>query len=482
MTKVETVSIETKFEQMMQDLHVPGAAIAVVKDGKVILSKGFGYRNVKKKQPVTPQTRFAIGSSTKAFGTFSLSLLAQQKKFDWDAPVESYLPSFSLSDKIASSMITGRDLAAHRSGVGRHDVLWYSFPLNREEIVEKIQHLPLDAPFRTNFLYNNLMYATISSLVETITNQKWEQYVTENMLQPLGMDHTNFSVTDSQHTDDYALPYKEKDGDVSEIPFFNLDTIGAAGNINSTIEDMAKWVLLHLNSGKVDNHELLAPDLLQQMYTPHNTVPDQPPFSIPESPLNSYGLGWFLSSYRGYKIVHHGGNIDGFSALASFIPSENIGLVILTNVDGSLLPSYMANEIYDELLELEPIDWHKRAVENTAAFKEMLKEVTQSLPEQIKDTKPSHPLKDFTGTYEHPAYGTLEIYENNEDLHIKFLDIAVPLVHYHYDMFSASFEWMQFEMSTLLTYQMDTAGKFQKVQLHLPVLLTMKPITFTKVN
>jgi CubicO group peptidase (beta-lactamase class C family) len=485
MTKVETVqasSLETKFEQMMKDLHVPGAAIAIVKDGKVILSKGFGYRNVEKKQPVTPQTRFAIGSSTKAFGTFSLSLLAQQNKFDWDAPVQSYLPSFSLCDKLASDQITGRDLAAHRSGVGRHDILWYSLPLSRKEIVEKIKHLPLDAPFRTNFLYNNLMYATTSSIVEKITNQTWEQYVTENMLQPLQMNHTNFSVIDSQHTDNYALPYTEKDGDTIEIPFRNIDTIGAAGNINSTIEDMAKWVLLHLNQGKIDDHQLLAPELLQQMYTPHNIVPDQPPFSIPESPLNSYGLGWFISSYRGYKIIHHGGNIDGFSALASFIPSENIGLVILTNVDGSLLPSYMANEIYDEFLGLESIDWHKRAVKDAAMFKEIIKQVTQSLPEQIKDTKPSHPLQDFTGTFEHPAYGTLEVYESNNELHIKFLDIDIPLAHYHYDMFSSTFDWMQIKMSILLTYNMNTEGNFQEVQLHLPVILSMKPLIFTKVD
>ena len=175
--------------------------------------------------------------------------------------------------------------------MSRHEALWYSSSLSRKDLVEKIKHLPLDAPFRTAFLYNNLMYATISYIVENITNQTWEQYTTEHILEPLNMRHTNFSVNDSQTTDDYALPYIENDGEIKAVPFRNIDTVGAAGCINSTIEDMANWVLLHLNEGKFGDHELISSELLQQMYTPHNSIPDQPVLSLPESPLNSYGLG-----------------------------------------------------------------------------------------------------------------------------------------------------------------------------------------------
>ena len=188
MSKIKTPVLSTlqhQVEEMMKALHVPGAAIAVIKDGEVIISEGFGYRNIERKEAVTPQTRFAIGSATKAFGTLSLSLLAQQKKFNWDTPVQSYVPNFSLSDMLANSQVTGRDLASHRTGVSRHDALWYSSSLTRKDFVEKIKHLSLDAPFRTAFLYNNLMYATISYIVENITNQTWEQYVTEHILDPL---------------------------------------------------------------------------------------------------------------------------------------------------------------------------------------------------------------------------------------------------------------------------------------------------------
>lgn len=148
--------------------------------------------------------------------------------------------------------------------------LWYSSSLSRKDLVEKIKHLPLDAPFRTSFLYNNLMYATISYIVENITNQTWEQYATEHILEPLNMRHTNFSVTDSQTTEDYALPYIENDGEIKEVPFRNIDTVGAAGCINSTIEDMANWVLLHLNNGKFGDHELISSELFNKCI--HHTI------------------------------------------------------------------------------------------------------------------------------------------------------------------------------------------------------------------
>ncbi|WP_263704962.1 serine hydrolase [Bacillus thuringiensis] len=485
MSKIETpvmTSLQTTVEKMMKDLNVPGAALAVIKDGEVIISEGFGYRNLETKDAVTTSTRFAIGSSTKAFGTLSLSLLAQQAKFNWDSPVQTYIPNFSLSELLASSQVTGRDLASHRTGVSRHDALWYSSSLTRKDIVEKIKHLSLDAPFRTAFLYNNLMYATMSYIVENITNQTWEQYVTEHILNPLNMDQTNFSVTDSQTTDDYALPYVENNGEIKEVPFRNIDTVGAAGCINSTIEDMANWVLLHLNKGKFGNHELISPELLQQLFTPHNSIPDQPALSLPESPLNSYGLGWFISAYRGYKMIHHGGNIDGFSAFVSFMPNENVGLVILTNAGGTLLPIYLANQIYDELLGLETIDWHKRAVEDSEKMKEMMKESTESIPEQMKGTTPSHKLEDYTGTFEHPAYGTLQVYKRDDSLFVQFMEMDIQLTHHHYDIFSAKVDLFQMKMNLLFAYEMSVNGEFPSLQLHVPAMLSTQPLAFKKIK
>ncbi len=483
MAKIETPvigNLQTKVKMMMNDLHVPGAAIAVIKDGEVMISEGFGYRNVEKGEAVTPKTRFAIGSATKAFGTFSLSLLAQQNKFSWDAPVQSYIPTFSLSDVFATSQVTGRDLASHRTGVNRHDTLWYNSSVTRQDIVEQIKYLSLDAPFRTTFLYNNLMYVTISYLVEKITSRSWEQYVTEHILEPLNMQQTNFSVTDLPNTDNYALPYIENEGEIKEIPFRNIDTVGAAGCINSTIEDMANWVLLHLNHGKIGEQQLLSNEYLQDMYIPHTPIPDHPILSTPESPLNGYGLGWFISAYRGYKLIHHGGNIDGFTSLISFMPNENIGMIVLTNSGNTLLPIYLTNYIYDKLLGLENIDWHKRAVEDSEKMKEMMKEPIESLPEQVKGTVPSHKLDDYTGTFKHPAYGLLTVYKQGDSLYVQFMDIEMQLQHYHYDIFVTTVTLFQTKMNILFAYDINIHGEFPTLQLHLPQMLSTEPLTFTK--
>lgn len=483
MTKTGTLLVGKLYEmieKMMKDLHVTGAAVAVMKDSEVIISKGFGYRNLEKKEPVTPQTRFAIGSTTKAFGTLSLSLLAQQQKFEWDAPVRSYIPSFALSDSLASEHVTARDFACHRLGIDRHDILWANSSLTRKDIAEKMKHLPLNAPFRSAFLYNNLAYATLGYIAENITNQTWEEYVTEHILEPLQMDQTNFSVTDSQRTDNYALPYISKEECITEIPFRNIDVVGAAGCMNSTIEDMSKWILFHLNEGKAGEHELISKELLQEMYAPHNPVPDQPTFSTPESPVNSYGLGWFISAYRGYKMIHHSGGIDGFSAFASFMPNENIGIVVLTNTTSSLFPMYITNHIYDTLLGLEEIDWHTRAVKDTEKLKEMMQTMNEWFPKQVENTTLSHPLKDYVGTFEHPAYETLEVYKRNEQLYARFMEMDIPLQHHHYDMFVTQFNLFQNDMTILLSYNMNTKGEFETIHLHMPTMLSSESLTFTK--
>ncbi|MBC6971559.1 serine hydrolase [Bacillus sp. Xin] len=470
-------------EKMMKNLNVPGVAVAIIKDGEIILSEGFGYRDIGNKKSVTPNTLFAIGSATKAFGTLSLSLLAQQQKFNWDTPVQAYIPNFSLCDPLVSSQITARDLASHRSGVGDHELLWHGPLLNRKDVVEKTRYLELDAPFRTTHLYNNLMYTTISYMIEQITHQTWEQYVTEHILQPLHMEHTNFSVITSQKADDYALPYIEKNGKIAEVPFCNVDIVGAAGCINSNIKDMAKWVLFHLNQGKVGEHELIAPDMLQQMYAPHIQIPDDPILAMPESILNYYGLGWFISAYRGYKVVHHGGSTDGFSALVSFIPQENMGLVILTNSEGTSLPSYLSYQIYDELLGLDAIDWQKRAVEDTAKIEEQMKELNKPFP-QVKQTTLTHELNDYTGVFDHPAYGKIEVYKQNNTLYLKWesLDIEIEMKHHHYDMFTAKWNIIQSEVNMLVAYEMDVEGNLSRFKLHLPLMLSPKPLVFIKLG
>src|SRR5580658_7512111 len=224
--------------QELRDWKCDGFAIAIVQDGKVILSKGYGLRDVKKNLPVTEKTLFAIGSATKSFTVTSLGVLVDQGKLDWDKPVRDYLPDFRLWDQFATERMTPRDLVTHRSGLPRHDLMWYNSPFTRQELFDRLRYLEPNKDFRTNFQYQNLMFMTAGYLAGHVAGMPWEDHVRRVIFEPLGMSSTNFSVNDMQKSADHSQPYTVVKEQIREMPFRNIDTIGPAGSINSNVEDM----------------------------------------------------------------------------------------------------------------------------------------------------------------------------------------------------------------------------------------------------
>lgn len=421
---------------MIDAWKVPGLAVAIVKDGEVVYAKGFGYRDREKKLPVTPDTLFAIGSSTKAFTTFVLGELVDEGKLDWDKPVATFLPGFRLYDQTTTDLITPRDLVTHRSGLPRHDLVWYNATgLSRRELVERLPYLPPTYPLRAKFQYNNLMFLTAGYLAEQVTGKSWEDNVRERIFQPLGMTHSNFSVEDSQKTEDFALPYREDHDKVERIPFRVITNMGPAGSINSSVADMAKWVRVHLEGGKVDGRQLIGTATLADIHAPHMVIdesPDRPELSQP-----SYGLGWFVAYYRGHLRVEHAGNIDGFSALVTLLPQDHLGFVILTNKDGSGMPELLALHTLDRLLKLDPIDWNGDAIGRRDLAKANLKEA-EAKKETVRKTgtKPAHKLEEYAGDYGNPGYGTLTIAvaaKPGTGLEIRYNGMSAPLEHWHYE-------------------------------------------------
>src|SRR6266567_9325703 len=224
-TKPGLDGIDAFADQALKDWKCVGFAIAVIQDGKVILSKGYGLRDLKHNQPVTPKTLFAIGSSTKSFTVTSLGVLADQGKLDWDKPLHEYLPDFRLMDQFATERMTPRDLVTHRSGLPRHDLVWYNSPFSRKELFERLRFLEPSKDFRTTFQYQNLMFMTAGYLAARLSDMSWESYVHKVVFDPLGMATSNFSVTDSQKSSDYSLPYTVTKEEIAEIPFRNIDQI-----------------------------------------------------------------------------------------------------------------------------------------------------------------------------------------------------------------------------------------------------------------
>lgn len=415
---------------------VPGISVAAVKDEEVVLSQGYGYRDRDKQLPVTTKTLFAIGSSTKAFTTMALASLVDEGKLDWDTPVRHYLPWFEMHDAFATNRMTPRDLVTHRSGLPRYDLLWYNNLTNtREEIVRRLKYLAPSADFRTVFQYQNLMYLTAGYLAGELDGSDWETAVRRRIFEPLGMSDANFSVEDSKQTHDFAFPHSEKDDEVRQVNFRNIDLVGPAGSINAHVEDMTKWLLLHLNKGKVGDHQLVSSAQIDEMHRSQMFMAE-PYLPMDETTLGSYGLGWFLESYRGDKIIHHGGAIDGFLGVVGFIPKHNVGVVVQTNLGGVSVPFIVMYNVLDRLLGREPssVEAHVRKVHDEAhAAAGQGKE--RSSEDRAAGTHPSHDLAAYGGSFHHPGMGDIVVAQGSEGLTVAYNGQTFPLKHYHYDVF-----------------------------------------------
>ncbi len=463
----------------LEDWKTPGLALSVVVGGKTVLAEGYGHRDLEKKLPVTASTLFAIGSATKAFTTFVLGQLVDEGKVEWDEPVVRYLPNFRLHDEYASAHLTPRDMVTHRSGLPRHDLTWYNNQeIARADLVERLRHLQPNKELREQWQYNNLMYLTAGYLIEQVTEGTWEEAVRKGILEPLGMTRTNFSVFDSQKDADHALPYLEEDDEVRKVDFRPIGVMGPAGSINSSVEELARWMQVHLSLGRYGDREIISPATLKELHTPQMVIPGLP--DEPEDSPASYALGWFADTWRGHYRVHHGGNIDGFSALVTLFPNDGTGIAVLVNKDASALPGVVTKVVADRVLDLEPKEWIVEAAEERDKAKEFTKkgEAKKDLF-RVKGTKPSRELKEYAGEYEHPGYGRVEIQEDSGRLVMLYNRMTMLLDHWHYDVFNVAERKEEIVPEDLrVSFLTDERGRLSKLTVPLDPLV--EPIVFTR--
>lgn len=458
-----------------REWNVPGVAIAVVKDGQLIYADGFGYRSLKEKLPVTASTIFAIGSCSKAFTATAVGLLVDEGKVEWDKPVRYYMPDFKLFDPIASERITVKDLLCHRSGLPRHDLMWYGSAFSREELFSRLAFLEPSADLRYQWQYQNLMFMTAGVLIERVTGQSWEDFVRTRIFEPLGMKEANFSVADSQKAPDYALPYQEIEARVEEIAFRPIEPIGPAGSINAHVLDMAKWLLFNLNKGRVADKQIISEVRLNEIHSPQMVIPG--PVRFPEILYSSYGLGWMITPYRGHLILSHGGGIDGFTALVAFLPLDQVGLVILTNMNGTPLPQILSYTLIDRLLNLPEVPWNQKfRLEANKAKEQAEKRKKEIWQGKREGTQPSHPLDDYVGDYEHPGYGVISIVKEANQLKVRFRAFEFKLNHFHYDVFITENRGLLPEQK--LSFQTDLNGNVSSLAIQLEP--AVKELIFTR--
>lgn len=428
-------------ENAIQEWGVPGLAIVVVKGDAIAMARGYGVRTAGRPEQVDENTVFATGSTTKAFTAALVGMLVDEGKLRWDDPVTRVLPGFQMFDPYVTGEITIRDLLSHRSGLSRGDLTWYGSDLPREEIVNRVRYMKPAWGLRASFGYQNIMYLAAGQVVARIMGASWDDVVRTRLLTPLGMTSTTTSVSALGWSSNVASPHIALDGKAVSVPYRNIDNIGPAGSLNSTIADYARWIRFQLDSGRLKGKALLSPAALAETHAP-NTVIRYEGLARrlnPHTHLQSYAMGWFVQDFRGRELLQHGGNIDGMTALVALMPEERVGLAIFANMNSTGLNAALMYSLLERyLLGYQSRDWSadglriRRDVERVAREAERRREARR-----VTGTSPSLSLEQYAGTYHDSLYGEMRVSLEDGHLVARHGEFVGDLEHWNYDTFRA---------------------------------------------
>jgi CubicO group peptidase (beta-lactamase class C family) len=461
--------LDTYVAASMKTFEVPGLALAIVKDGKILVAKGYGVRKLGDPTAVGEHTMFAIGSNTKAFTTAALATLVDAGKLSWDDPVYQRLPGFVMYDAYVSHEMTIRDLLTHRSGMGLGEgdlLFWPQSTYTRDEIIYKLRFMKPASSFRSHYAYDNLLYMTAGQIIPAVTGTSWDEYIEQNIFVPLAMKNSTTTNTGFKPGDDYAFPHSRVDGKLQVIALEALDNVGPAGSINSCAADMAKWVQLQLNRGKLVDREgrLFSEERSREMWTPQTILPTgNPPAPLAGLKTNfaDYALGWGLRDYHGRKLVGHTGGVGGFVSRVMLVPEENLGVVVLTNAEEGGAFDAILYHILDHYFSLPPTDWIAGfKARKDAAEKEAAETMKKAEGARDANSKPSLPLEKYAGVYHDAWYGPISIHLEKTGLTISFdhtPGMIGDLQHWQYDTFKAHWRQRTIE-DAFITFAMKADG------------------------
>lgn len=437
-------AVDKVMNATMKAWQIPGAAVAIVKNDKILYVNGYGTKELGGTEAVTGDTLFQIASTSKAFTTTALAMLAAEKKLSFDDPVRQHLPYFRLNDMCADSQVTLRDIVSHRTGLTRHDELWDNTPLTREDVIRSIGQVSLSKPFRTTYQYQNIMYIAAGEVIGNASGMPWEEYVKTRIFEPLQMTRTVISDAEWNESD-HAVGYRwdAKNSRVALQRPIDTATIGAGGAIKSSARDMANWIRFQLANGAFNLHQLVDPAMLDETKMPHtprrleNSTRDE----NPETNVMSYGMGWTIQDYRGELLVSHSGALNGFRTHVDLLPRRNTGFVVMANVGRSLALVALRNALADHLSGKNGRDWNPYYLMLDAKAREKeLREKAERDAKRIAGTTPTHPLERYAGDYTSAPYGTARLTVVDGKLVLQWNRLTIPLTHFHYDVFRAESE------------------------------------------
>jgi len=433
-------NIDVYIEKAISDWRIPGLSIAVVKDDKIIYAKGYGVRETGKPERVDEQTLFPVGSITKSFTAAGVGVLVDEKKMAWDDAVTKYLPDFQLYDQTLTQSVTMRDLLAHRTGLPRANGSLLS-PYNRAENLRRMRFLKPSAPLRTQFTYNNQMYLAAGTALEKATQTSWEEFIKQRFFAPLKMTASNLSINALKSEKNYAAPHAIIQDKVQILPFDDKDSIAPAGAVNSNAVELANWARLFLNNGKFEGKQILSPTAIRIMHGQQTVIPvgGLSQLLFPSTHLQGYGMGWFLRDYRGRKVIEHGGNTDGMTAQIGLLPEENLGVVILSNMNEGPAATAIMYRVFDSFLgdADKQVDISAEYLRLTAAGKaQMQVQEKEFAAKRDASQKPTLPLAAYAGIYQNDLYGSAKVTIVNGKLYLKFNEKTQgELEHWEKDTF-----------------------------------------------
>ncbi len=433
---------DSYMEQILKDWNTPGIGVGIVVHDKLVFAKGYGYRDYEKKLSFTPTTLCQIASNSKLFTAVAAGMLVEEGKLTWDKPVRESVPTIQFYNDQLNNNVTLRDMMSHRTGVTRHDLIWFKSNFSRKELFERLKYLEPQEPMRETFLYNNLMFSAVGQIIELKSGKTWEQFVRERILTPLDMNATTYTITDMTQHLDHGVPFLEKRDsfELYKIPYYeDTEGVAPAGAVISNIDEISHWLIALMNDGKYNGKQVLPPDVLRETLQPAIGLPN----ALGESQgfweiLNpAYGMGRETASYRGKLITFHGGDLPGFHSQVSFMPNDGIGVIVLVISDHSApLYNVVSYNVYERLLGMDQTPWSQRRLAQRLASKKAGTEArAKAGADRVPNTKPSHALTDYAAEYENPAYGILKIGIKDNQLQFGFHEFQFPMTHFHYDRF-----------------------------------------------
>ncbi|HAT29631.1 MAG TPA: serine hydrolase [Janthinobacterium sp.] len=471
--------LERDVASVLKTFDVPGIAIAIVKDGKVVTARGFGVRKLGDPAPVDGQTLFEIASNSKAFTATALAMLVDEGKLAWDDPVTKHLPGFQMYDPYVTRAMTVRDLLTHRSGLGlgAGDLLWWpTTTFSTDEIIDKLRHIRPASSFRGAYAYDNLLYIVAGKIVAEKAGQPWGAAIRARILAPLGMDASTVSLEENVGKTNLAHAHAKIDGKIAAVKSMPVSNAVGAVGINSNAEDLAKWMTVLLDGGKIaaagPERRLFSAARGREMWsaqTPINIVEPKAALAATRPNFNAYGLGFNLSDYRGMKVVSHSGALQGFYSLLVMVPQAKLGIAILTNAESGAAMRALQWRILDRYLDVPPSDWI--ALIDTAErdkHKEEARLRGAAAAARATRSQPSLALAAYDGEYQDAWYGKASIRLEGGKHVLSFArtpDLSGVLEHWQHDTFIVRWKERNFNADAYVSFALNPDGSIERMKM-----------------